>query len=66
MLRTMTNREKLLIADDDKNIRFAFRKAFESKSIDVVSADNGNEVLSIVDIEKPHLIFLDVAMPGKN
>jgi len=60
------SREKLLIADDDKNIRFAFKKAFESKNIDVISADNGNEVLRIVGTEKPNLIFLDVAMPGKN
>lgn len=59
-------REKLLIADDDKNIQFAFRKAFESKNIDVVSADNGNEVLRIIGIEKPNVIFMDVAMPGKN
>lgn len=60
------SREKLLIADDDKNIQFAFRKAFENKNIDVVSADNGNEALRIIGIEKPNLIFMDVAMPGKN
>lgn len=60
------SKEKLLIADDDKNIQFAFRKVFESKNIDVVSADNGNEVLRIIGIEKPNVIFMDVAMPGKN
>lgn len=59
-------REKLLIADDDKNIRFAFRKAFESKNIDVISADNGNDALKIIESEKPNLIFMDVTMPGKN
>ncbi len=58
--------EKILIADDDKNIRFAFKKAFESKNIDVVSADNGKDVLRIIGVEKPNLIFLDVSMPGKN
>ncbi|RLD27662.1 MAG: hypothetical protein DRI75_08980, partial [Bacteroidetes bacterium] len=60
------SKDKLLIVDDDKNIQFAFRKAFESKNIDVVSADNGDEALSIIDIEKPNLIFMDVSMPGKN
>ncbi len=59
----MTKR-KILIADDDKNIQFAFRKTFEKDGFSVITADNGICALEKLESEKPVLIFMDVAMPG--
>ncbi len=55
--------KRILIADDDENIQFAFRKAFEVKKIEIVTANTGVEALKKVGSEKLDLIFLDVTMP---
>lgn len=57
-------KEKILIADDDENIVYAFRKTLEPKGYKVVSAANGNEALERLQREKPDTLFLDIAMPG--
>ncbi|MFQ5604661.1 MAG: sigma-54-dependent transcriptional regulator [bacterium] len=57
-------KEKILIADDDKNIQFAFRKTFEKDGFEVVTAGDGREALQKLTDEQPVLIFLDIAMPG--
>lgn len=57
-------KKKILIADDDKNIQFAFRKTFEDDGFTVLTAANGDEALEKVEAEHPNLIFMDVAMPG--
>lgn len=57
---------KIMVADDDRNIVFAFRKAFESRGHTVVSTQDGNRVLQLVRGETPDLLFLDIAMPGMN
>ncbi|MFQ5640391.1 MAG: sigma-54-dependent transcriptional regulator [bacterium] len=55
---------KILIADDDKNIQFVFRKTFESDGFTVLSATNGKEALEALEVKRPDLVFMDVAMPG--
>lgn len=57
------NSIKILIVDDDKNIQFAFRRAFERENYDVISADDGDEALKIIEIQEPNLIFMDISMP---
>jgi len=57
-------KRKILIADDDKNIQFAFRKTFEKDGFSVITADNGTGALEKLESDKPVLIFMDVAMPG--
>ncbi|MFQ5706358.1 MAG: sigma-54-dependent transcriptional regulator [bacterium] len=60
------SKTKILIADDDKNIRFAFRKTFEQDGFVVLLAGDGNEALDKVATEKPTLVFLDITMPVKS
>jgi len=57
-------RAKILIADDDKNIVFSFRKAFEREGHLVIAAATGSETLEKIELEKPAVVFLDIAMPG--
>jgi DNA-binding NtrC family response regulator len=54
---------KILIADDDKNIQFAFRKTFEKEGYAVVTAATGGEALEIIENTTLSLIFMDVTMP---
>jgi len=56
-------KKKILVADDDKNIQFAFRKTFEKDGFEVVSAADGQEALEKLEAEQPALIFMDVSMP---
>jgi len=57
---------KIFIADDDKNIQFAFKRLFEEEIYHVISLNNGLEVLESVNKEQPDLIFMDITMPKRN
>lgn len=59
-------KHRILIVDDDKNIRFAFKKTFEQEDYIVISAQNGGEALKLIRSQKPDLIFTDITMPGLN
>ena len=53
----------ILVADDDPfNLRL-LQELCEAAGYQVVTADNGGDVLAVVARERPDLILLDVAMP---
>ena len=54
---------KILVADDDRNIRYAFRELLKADGIEVLEAADGREALATMEQELPDLLFLDVAMP---
>lgn len=59
---------KVLIADDEKEMRSLLKKAIEK--VDgfeaVFEAENGERALEIIKSSHPHVVFLDVEMPGLN
>ncbi|MEK6681763.1 MAG: response regulator [Nitrospirota bacterium] len=55
--------QKILIADDEEDIRLIIRLALEDKGYTVLAASNGLEVLEKAGAEKIDLIILDAAMP---
>lgn len=55
--------EKILIAEDEKDIVFIMRAALEEKKYNVIEAFDGQETLEKVSKEKPDLILLDIMMP---
>ena len=55
---------RILIADDDSDMRTVIRKALEPLSHDIREADNAIEALKIARAERPDLVILDVVMPG--
>jgi len=55
--------ETIMVADDDGNIVFAFRKVLEKSGYRVVSAADGGEVLDRVRETRPAALFLDISMP---
>lgn len=55
--------EKILIADDEDDIRLIIKFALEDKGYKVLTASDGLEALEIAKNEKVDLIILDAAMP---
>ncbi len=55
---------KLLIVDDEEDIREFARNFFRKRKIEVLTAGNGSEALEIIAQEKPILVLLDVRMEG--
>jgi DNA-binding response OmpR family regulator len=53
---------KLLIVDDEMDIREFARNFFRKRNIDVITAKGGDEALQIIEKERPDLILLDVRM----
>jgi len=57
---------KLVVADDEPDQLDYLATVFEDHGATVVRATNGDETLSMVRKEKPDLLTLDLAMPGRN
>ena len=53
---------KLLIVDDEADIREFAKNFFKKRRIDVFTASGGNEAIGIIEKEKPDLVLLDVRM----
>jgi two-component system, OmpR family, response regulator len=57
--------EKVLLVDDDQNIRFVAQMALEGLTDwKVLLASSGSEAIQVAKSEKPDLILLDMMMPG--
>ena len=54
---------KLLIVDDEPEIRELLETFFRRKDYEVITAQNGKEAVEIVKAQRPHIVFLDVRMP---
>ena len=57
---------KLLVADDEQKICRLLETFFSERGFDVMVAHNGKEALSCIREQRPHLVFLDLHMPGLN
>ena len=53
---------KLLIVDDESDIREFARNFFKKRQIEVFVASGGRQALDLIASETPHLILLDVRM----
>ncbi len=56
--------KKILVVDDEENIRLLFKEELEDEGFLVDLARNGEEALKKVSLFKPDLITLDIKMPG--
>jgi two-component system response regulator AtoC len=57
---------KILIADDEQEIRDLFVEALRRQGYDVVSARDGREAVQIIQQGGVAVAFLDLRMPGLN
>jgi len=56
---------KVLVADDEHNIRNILDFSLHAEGFQVVSALNGEDAFKLAVESSPHLIILDVMMPGQ-
>jgi CheY-like chemotaxis protein len=55
---------KLLIVDDENDVREFAANFFRRRKIIVVTAESGEEALMKIEQEKPDLVLLDIKMSG--
>jgi len=58
--------KKVLIVDDDPDVRLFNRTVLEEHGYAPLEASNGEEGMNLVKQEKPDLIILDVLMPRES
>jgi len=57
---------KILIVDDEKSVRYSFRKLLDTDNYDLYEAENHDSALKIFADTKPDLVIADIEMPGKS
>ena len=55
---------KILIVDDDPDMRLAIASVLKSRHYDVIEACDGYEALRMLQEHQPQLMLLDLLMPG--
>ncbi|MDD3102329.1 MAG: response regulator [Patescibacteria group bacterium] len=58
--------KKILIAEDEPDMRGILASMIESAGYNVVQAEDGERALNLAIKEKPDLILLDLSMPKMN
>ncbi len=60
-------KRKIVIVDDEANIRFALKKLCQLLEVEVAGeGGSGEEAVALYAREQPDLILLDINMPRKN
>ncbi|MFA5039491.1 MAG: response regulator [Candidatus Omnitrophota bacterium] len=62
----MGNKKRILVIDDESDIREIVRIYLEEEGCDVIEASNGQEGILKAQSLKPDLIVLDIMLPGIN
>lgn len=57
---------RVLVAEDDRNIREGLVEILEGEGYDVAAAKDGREALDLFHAEKHDFVCLDIMMPGIN
>jgi len=57
---------RILIVDDEKNLRWSLRIALEEQLHDVEEAPSGEDCLEVLRAQSMDLVFLDVRLPGRD
>lgn len=60
----MVIKTKILLVDDDPNIRQLVRLYLEKEGFEVAEADRGDEALKAFKASPPNLLLLDLMLPG--
>jgi len=58
--------QRILIADDEQTIRFVLSQMLEREGLEVATACDGEEALSLFEEVRPDLVIVDIVMPRLN
>jgi DNA-binding response OmpR family regulator len=58
------NKPKILIVDDDSNLRRALKIRLRANHYDTVQASDGYSAIAVAQKEQPNLIILDLGLPA--
>ncbi|OGS01128.1 MAG: hypothetical protein A3G41_00075 [Elusimicrobia bacterium RIFCSPLOWO2_12_FULL_59_9] len=58
-------KKKLLIVDDEPVVQRLLRRLFDDSKYEVLIASNGKEAMEIIKEKHPHMMLVDIFMPGK-
>jgi CheY-like chemotaxis protein len=62
----MTEKTRILVVDDEPGVLEVLKEFLETRGYQVTTAGSGAEALKAVQAERPHLVLLDILMPGMN
>jgi DNA-binding response OmpR family regulator len=57
------SRPRILVVDDEDDIRSLIREVLEERGFDIIEAVNGKEAMALIRDFRPELIILDLVMP---
>jgi putative two-component system response regulator len=57
---------KILVVDDNLEAQLLLRELLSSRGYDVITATEADQARDLLRSERPHLILLDVVMPGES
>ena len=58
------NRAKIMVVDDDTDLRQALTLRLRANNFDTINACDGYSAIALAQKEKPHLIILDLGLPA--
>ncbi|UCC66986.1 MAG: response regulator, partial [Deltaproteobacteria bacterium] len=56
--------KRILVVDDEENVRLLYKEELEEEGYEVELAEGGQEALERLDKSRPDLVTLDLKMPG--
>lgn len=65
MQGALTNRRKILVVDDNTELRMLISLTLESSQCQLLEANNAEAGLAMLKQHKPDIVLLDVMMPGQ-
>lgn len=63
---TMGAKKMILVVDDSPTERFFLTDLLKRSGYEVLTAENGDDALAKIRLERPSLVVMDVVMPGSS
>lgn len=62
----MSEKNRILIVDDDEVVRWSYLRSLQSTSRDVAAASDGEQALQTMEQNPFDVVLLDIRMPGQD
>jgi len=62
----MSDKNRILIVDDDETVRWSYLRSLASSACDVETAGNGEQALQTMEQDPFDVVLLDMRMPGQD